>query len=197
MVNKINENLDNPIDTLIYNIIDTQLDFYYKLGFTPNMITTISLVAGLFGVYQVYNNSYYTAGILWMIAYYYDCMDGKLARKYNMTSQFGDYYDHISDIIKFSLLYIILFIKLQNKTISSEKKYTLLLLFLVLSLLCFIQVGCQEQITHIKDSNSISFLDYIVSKKYSCEQQMKYLRYVGLGTYNMIVTLIIIFWDKI
>ena len=36
-----------------------------------------------------------------------DCLDGFYARKYNMTSQFGDYLDHLSDVFKTTCLFYI------------------------------------------------------------------------------------------
>ena len=39
-----------------------------------------------------------------MLGYYFDCIDGPMARKYNMVTVFGDYYDHGTDIICFTLV---------------------------------------------------------------------------------------------
>lgn len=99
MVNKISLEYDNPLDIVIYKHIDKYLELYYNLGLTPNDLTTISLISGLTSVYFAYNENFIIASILWAVAYYYDCADGKLARKYKLTSKFGDLYDHISNII--------------------------------------------------------------------------------------------------
>ena len=82
MVNKIPPELDNPIDTIIYNHIDEQLDLFKNLKLTPNLITTISLICGLGSVYNIYKNKYIIGAILWFLSYYFDCADGKMARKF-------------------------------------------------------------------------------------------------------------------
>ena len=35
------------------------------------------------------------------VGYFFDCMDGHFARKYNMVTEFGDMYDYITDLSKF------------------------------------------------------------------------------------------------
>ena len=35
------------------------------------------------------------------MSYFFDCADGLYARTYNMTTQFGDIYDHSTDVIVF------------------------------------------------------------------------------------------------
>ena len=45
------------------------------------------------------NNNYILACIYYFISYFFDVLDGIYAREYNMVSEFGDYYDHIKDIV--------------------------------------------------------------------------------------------------
>ena len=49
--------------------------------------------------------NYIISAILYLTRYIFDCIDGFYARKYNMTTVFGDWYDHISDIL-INLIYI-------------------------------------------------------------------------------------------
>ena len=72
------------------------------------MLTSLSLIITLIGIYLLNNQYYISSSILIFIGYYFDCADGLLARKYNMTSKFGDYYDHIRDHIKIILLFIVI-----------------------------------------------------------------------------------------
>jgi phosphatidylglycerophosphate synthase len=41
-----------------------------------------------------------------MFGYFLDCVDGNLARKYNQTSVFGAYFDHLSDLTVHTLLIV-------------------------------------------------------------------------------------------
>ena len=44
------------------------------------------------------------------LSYFFDCMDGNFARTYKMQTKFGDYYDHIKDVIIMLIFALILFI---------------------------------------------------------------------------------------
>ena len=116
---KIIKENENPIDNLIIYTTDILNPFFYKLKLTPNDLTTISLIIGLFSPLLIYNQYYISGGILFFISYMFDCYDGNYARTYNMASDFGDLYDHISDIIKFiAFIYVFLI----TKHISLKKK---------------------------------------------------------------------------
>ncbi len=100
MVNKIPYKYECPLDICLLRFIDTHLNAYKKLNFTPNMITTIGIIFGFLSMQNIFEGNYKLAALLILIAYYFDCVDGKLARKYNMQTNFGDYYDHFGDIFK-------------------------------------------------------------------------------------------------
>ena len=123
---KIPGKLDNFIDDTLITIIDTIQPYFYKLGFIPNTLTTISLICWLFALYFFINDGvYYTLyAVLFMIlSYFFDCFDGHFARSYNMVTKFGDYYDHISDVSKVILLiYFILINKIKfHNTIQDTR----------------------------------------------------------------------------
>jgi phosphatidylglycerophosphate synthase len=191
MVNKIPEYIDNPIDNILYKIIDTQLDFYKKIGLTPNMITTMSLICGLFSVYLIQNNNYIYGSIFWFLAYYFDCADGKMARKFKMTTTIGDYYDHGSDILKHALMFYVL----NNKIKIVEYKNLLVIILIIICILTVIQIGCQEKITRNDkktESQTLSITEYFVFT--DCKTQTKFTRYFTPGTitaYLIIVMLIL------
>jgi phosphatidylserine synthase len=86
MVNKIPEEYENPVDVLVLKLVDKHLDFYKSICMTPNMLTTFSLVAGLYAAYMIYTGDFVIASILYVVAYYFDCADGKFARKFKMIS---------------------------------------------------------------------------------------------------------------
>lgn len=189
MVNKILEQYDNPLDIIIYKHIDKNLYFYYNLGLTPNDLTTISLISGLSSVYFAYNEQYIAASILWSIAYYYDCADGKLARKYNLTSKFGDLYDHVSDIIKHGLMFYVLYNKISRKSFTT--KFILISILCIISLLTVSQIGCQEKLSENKNSPTLSSAKLFIFMK-DCKEQTKYTKYfspVTISTYIIILML--------
>ena len=69
------------------------------LGLTPNGVTTIGLVAGLLSAYCLYRGWIVAFVALSLMNYLSDCVDGYMARRYDMSTVFGDYYDHVSDIV--------------------------------------------------------------------------------------------------
>ena len=191
MVNKISDNLDNPIDNVLYRIIDTQLQSYKDLNLTPNLLTTLSLISGLGSVYLLKRDKFIMSAILWFISYYFDCTDGKMARKFNMTSKFGDVYDHASDTLKHILLFYILYCKLKDD-INYNK---ILIIFLVIFVLSMAQLGCQEKLTkkltNKDESPTLKITEKLVI--IDCEEQMKFTRYFGPATITLYLILVIFY----
>jgi len=192
MVNKILEQYDNPLDVIICKHIDKNLDFYYNLGLTPNDLTTISFLSGLTSVYFAYNEQYIAAAILWSIAYYYDCADGKLARKYKLTTKFGDLYDHVSDIIKHGLMFYVLYNKISGKSFTI--KFILISILCIISLLTVSQLGCQEKISENKDSPTLSLTKSFIFMK-DCREQTKYTKYFSPVTISAYIIMLMLMFN--
>jgi hypothetical protein len=194
MVNKLNDQYENIFDIYIIKFIDSHIHIYKQLGFTPNMVTTLSLVTGIISAYMVHKKNYKLAGILFFIAYYFDCVDGKFARKYNMVTKIGDYYDHISDIIKFVLIMYVLY-----KDNTTRFK-TFGLIIILLMILCFYHLGCQEGVyntyNNIKVTESPS-LDILKPNKESSLININNTKYFGCGTLFVVMSLIIFFWNNL
>jgi phosphatidylglycerophosphate synthase len=189
MVNKIPANIDNPIDTFLYNIIDKHLDFYYKFNFTPNNITTLSLISGLLSGYAFYKDKYILSALLFILSYYFDCADGKYARKYNMVSKFGDIYDHITDVTKVGIIIFLMY----NKSNIKFKKIIGpgIILFILLTLF----LECQEKIYDKNESDII--LRFNIFSKEECKKYIRTLRYFSPATIIIYITLVILLWQKI
>ena len=85
----------NPIDTILIDCGSYLSPLFRHLHFTPNTLTSISAIFGFMSVYKMYNKDYKQAGMLYFISYMFDCFDGFYARKYNMVTKYGDFYDHI------------------------------------------------------------------------------------------------------
>jgi phosphatidylglycerophosphate synthase len=106
---KITCNCENPLDNILINISDYMCPYAKKYGFTPNILTTVSLIFCGIAALLLLNSFYYLAAFMYLISYYFDCMDGHFARKYKMVTKFGDYYDHFADTIKVILILYILY----------------------------------------------------------------------------------------
>ena len=141
-------------------------------------------------MYCILNSKFKLASFLFLIAYYFDCVDGKLARKYNLQTKFGDYYDHFGDIFK-----IIIILYALHKT-NSEKFSEIKYLLIILALLMFIHLGYQEVIYDTNESPTLDFSKYIANKDNNPENTIQFTKYCGCGTFVFILFIIIFTWNN-
>jgi phosphatidylglycerophosphate synthase len=195
MVNKLSDDNECPIDVRIYNFINTHLHIYYNLGFTPNSVTTFSILFGLFSAQQIVAGHFESAALLLLIAYYLDCVDGKLARKYNMITKFGDLYDHAGDLLKIIVSLSALFLSNTKKT--TNKQWIYIGVFTVLAIVQCIHLGYQECIYNKQEESTIlSMWRKIVESDKTPEKTIHYTKYFGCGTWYLCFALLIILWRK-
>jgi phosphatidylglycerophosphate synthase len=182
---KIDRSMENPIDNIL-------IDISYHVGqaikhipyMSPNVITSLSLIVSLYAVYKIFNGFYMIGGILFFFGYFLDCLDGNFARSNNMVTDFGDYYDHISDSVKIiALIAVILVLKIKVKT---KALFSFCLIFL--TYLSFIQLDCQEKNSNTQKTDTLSVLNGLCpNKKYINKS-----RYFGTGTFNFIICMFIV-----
>ena len=194
---KIDYKYENPIDIFLLKLNTKLNPIWYKLNFSPNILTTFSLLFTLIGLYLTYNNYYLIGGILYFIGYFFDCADGNFARTYNLQTKFGDYYDHLSDLVKIFLLIGIFFIKVKKS--KRKKIYKIFFLILFLGLIVIIHLGCQQLIYFQTKKTNLDANILLNKLQMFCPnvKLIKYTRYFGAGTIQVILTLLIIFFPQI
>jgi CDP-diacylglycerol--serine O-phosphatidyltransferase len=86
-----------------------------KFLFTPsshfnlaNLFTFVNITAGLSAVYFITQNNFFVAIILAWIGGAFDIFDGKIARKYNLSNEFGVQLDSFADFLSFVLVPVFL-----------------------------------------------------------------------------------------
>jgi phosphatidylglycerophosphate synthase len=106
---KVDGQLENQLDVLCTYSCDQVLPHLYEMGVTPNDLTTAGLVLGLGAAYAVHAHADpLVPALAYLGSYWFDCADGMMARRYQMSSEFGDYYDHASDAIRhIALAYVV------------------------------------------------------------------------------------------
>ena len=183
MERKILSQYDNPFDNVLYDISAELLPTFHSLNFTPNGITTLSLLSGLGACCYLYNKQFIPFAILYTLSYLFDCMDGAYARKYNMVTEFGDLYDHVKDWTVFAIIFYILTSKYG---LFNHKK--LLLFSLVMTYMTAVQVGCQEKLYEKEESATLNFTKSLcpAQTREELEQLMPYTRFFGLGSYFLL-----------
>lgn len=196
---KLPKRLENPVDNFFIFISENTHMYYKKLGFTPNGLTILSLLIQIIGIYAIFKNQYYLGGFLWLFGYHYDVMDGWYARKYKMTSKYGDMLDHATDIIAGTLLVVMV---LLHTKLTVRHKVIFIVSSIVLLLLMSVYLGCQEKYVKIGSiisnqisSDTLGLLQGLCDKNE--EKKLEYLRYFGAGSYSLFVFLFFAFIQTI
>ena len=189
---KFPQEFDNPIDNIIIDVGTKFFPFLKKMNFTANHLTTMSLILGLLSVFALYKKSFIVSSLLYFGSYCYDVLDGNYARKYKMVSQFGDYYDHIKDLIVNLLLFVV-FIK--YNTVKPKYLYILCIITIILFITMNLHLGCQEiYVSKNSPNNKSLYLNFLT--KLCNENIIKnthLLRYFGCGTFATWISIIILF----
>jgi phosphatidylglycerophosphate synthase len=181
---KISAVYENPIDDLLLSLCDYITPICFSLSLTPNHITALSLLIGFASAYYIYQKDFKTGAILFGLSYFLDCLDGHYARAYNMETEFGDWFDHISDAAK-SIAIIYALYKVNSDKL--KKYYIYLVFFLIIQTM---HLGCQEKIAATTKSSSIAF-SKILCVAHNGIDMIKYTKYFGCGTMNLILGLFI------
>lgn len=84
-----------------------------------NMFTFVNITAGLLAVYFITQENFFLAIILAWIGGAFDIFDGKIARKFNLSNEFGIQLDSFADFISFVLVPVFLiFVAIYSKNFS-------------------------------------------------------------------------------
>lgn len=141
-------------DVNIFAPIATELvDPLHNIGLTPNMVTIISTIFTIMGIYYFYSNKTYLAVITYMTGYLLDCVDGRMARKYAMGSDIGMALDCVSDNISngFLILYMLL---------SGRANLKVLSVIIILTFMLSLSFGLNEAIASYNVNGSDNFYEY-------------------------------------
>ncbi|MBU1669268.1 CDP-alcohol phosphatidyltransferase family protein [bacterium] len=95
-----------------------------------NLITFGNIAAGLIAIHFIVHGDFFTAIILAWIAGILDIADGKVARKYNLSTEFGIQVDSYADFISFVVMPSFLLYYAITKDASGMQELILGLLFI-------------------------------------------------------------------
>ncbi|WP_373035001.1 phosphatidylcholine/phosphatidylserine synthase [Sulfurimonas sp.] len=73
-----------------------------------NLFTFVNITAGLLATYFITQNNFVLAIVLAWIGGAFDIFDGKIARKYNLSNEFGVQLDSFADFLSFVLVPVFL-----------------------------------------------------------------------------------------
>lgn len=182
---KIPRHLENPFDNMFIDA-STFINRHLSL-LHPNHLTTASLLTGLLAAYVIYHASSpahtIVAATLVAVSYLLDCMDGNHARMYDRVTVFGDWYDHLSDISKYTLIY--------TAVAVSSLPYSCKVAFfttIALMLTTYVHLGCQEKVYPKASPDSLSILEPICPEP----AYITTTRYFGMGTWVVSMVLVLV-----
>lgn len=128
------------------SIIDLGAKFFLKLNFTPNSVTVIALITGVFSSVLLLNDYNYMAIIVLWLSGYLDSVDGAMARMSSSTSAYGTLLDITFDrIVELSLIFSLAF------RFEESRIYLMFLMGAILiSMTIFLTVGALAKNNGIK-----------------------------------------------
>ena len=188
---KLNNEISDNIDIVLYNIADKMSLILRKnnhIKVTPNLITLIRLIIGIKVVDLMNKGRNQYAAILFFLWYFLDCLDGHYARKYDMVTVFGDYFDHLVDTWLVSIILLNIYNRISGLQLC-------LLIIMLIGLVVF--VGCQERILGLsnKDVPSLTTLQNTCPEKKppKVNKLLKLMKnlFIGPGSFSVYLTYLI------
>lgn len=125
------------LDDCFSEFVLSTLGIWKCLGATPNFLTFLGFVCTLICLWLFYQGSYWCIFFLFLRSYF-DWADGQMARTTGPITTFGDYFDHLSDLVCFFGIVGIMYwhYKASNAT---------MLIVLVIVFACLSYTGCLER----------------------------------------------------
>lgn len=185
---KIHPHLDNPLDDVILRLTDAMMPALRATGHTPNIITGYSAVFGAAAVWALLRGHQVACAVLFMVSYFFDCVDGHFARTYDMVTPLGDKLDHIKDITVGAALALVLLTKYAVPWwgwAASALAYLLMLS----------HFGCQQLSYEARSTHDNETLDVtrrLCPDQPQPERAMRYTRWFGAGTSQLVFVAVIL-----
>ena len=175
-MHKLPTEKEGPIDIVFLTLTEWVTPLFHATGHTPNIITTYSLLMGLGAAYYLWKGYVGIFTALFLVSYLLDCVDGYMARRYNQETVFGDYYDHVSDIMKFLVTVYVFTLKYEWKLLLP----VLLCIGVLLSISC-VYLGCSQKYSKGAAMHKTETIDILMSFC-SAEDTIHWVKYCSSGT---------------
>lgn len=142
----------SPIENIFTKISQKLSPKIYNLPLEkpidPNAITSLGVIAMIYSIYSLNENKILSCIFFAFIAQYLDNLDGYYAKKYNLDTTIGKYYDHLADNIKILGLIFVFYILYENKITVYH-----IIFFIILSLIGNINYAIRIRLKDINNEN--------------------------------------------
>lgn len=97
-----------------------------------NLVTYLNVAAGVMAIFFIVKGDFFTAIVLAWIGGACDIIDGKLARKYNLSTEFGIQLDSFADFLSFVVMpaFLLFYAVKQYSAITGVEEVVLGLVFI-------------------------------------------------------------------
>ncbi len=193
------QSYENPIDVWIVDNSSGLVTFLREdLGFTPNGVTLLSIVFSILAIASLWYRQLTLFVCLSALAYWMDDLDGVMARKYKLTSKFGEILDHASDALYFIGIYLVLVVRYR----ALAKLPVVMILLLLSSLIPTVHYACASKVCGI-GSGAIGALNrallsvgIVPADATKAECLAHALKYFGGGSYQIFLYVAVVLIAK-
>lgn len=127
---------------ITYPIAKAIAPFLYNFGIKPNHVTISNIFFRIFTLNRMINNNLNNLLYFLILSHFLDTLDGTIARKYNLESDFGSFIDQLSDKIFWGCTILLTLYKCKNIENRFNQIITFSLLILLVILLCEFSDNC-------------------------------------------------------
>lgn len=92
------------------------------MSFVPNAITLTNLIFGALSLIYSFHHQYHLAAIMILLAVVMDSMDGRVARRLNVSGDLGKELDSLCDLVSFGVAPALLYIAASIGAIDNNAK---------------------------------------------------------------------------
>lgn len=124
---------------------------HYNLA---NLVTFSNITAGLFATYFISQNNFFIAILLAWLGGAFDIIDGKIARKYNLSNEFGIQLDSFADFLTFVL--VPMFLIFQSVFLQSNSE---LFIFIAIIVSIFYVISGLIRLIHFNINSEIGEME--------------------------------------
>jgi phosphatidylglycerophosphate synthase len=178
---KDTETVEDPINRMLKTLAESLCPIFRKLNYTPNGITSLSLIFNIASLYYLIQRNIIAFSICHIIGYFFSVMNGYYAKKYSFVTNFDDKYSYYKDLIYQVLIIFILYDHYQILDFP-----VVVVVILVLYCMMLMHVGCVEKISsRRKDKKHMSAMANIVPDR--CVNHINILKFFGSGVFRIAV----------
>lgn len=106
------------------------------MNFLPSFVTLLNLVFGSLSVIYTINGDFRLAALFILIAVVMDALDGKVARRFNASSELGKQLDSLSDLVSFGVAPALLVLTMVGQSSVIQYSSLILTIISVIYILC-------------------------------------------------------------